>query len=335
MVNSKEWDWEHEKGGYWLEPCEECYYYIKKWKNEGRHSILDLGCGLGRHSIEFAKSGFKVTAVDLSEYGVSHLKDWQKKENLDILTKKCDMKKLPFSDNAFDCIWAYHVISHTDTEGFLEILNEVERVLKPNGTIYLTMCSKETWSFREANFEHIDENTIIKSMDGPEKDVPHYYVDLDDIIRLFKKFSLNRIRHIDDCFIENRKQNSMHYYIDATLNKNKNELDYSDIIGKKVSGTIDRPMGTTHPKHSDIFYEVNYGYVDGIIAGDGAEQDIYLLGVDEPVSRYEGVVIAVIHRNNDIEDKWVVAPQGKIFSNEEILEKTMFQEKYFDTELYR
>nr|WP_185259746.1 inorganic pyrophosphatase [Anaerocolumna chitinilytica] len=94
-------------------------------------------------------------------------------------------------------------------------------------------------------------------------------------------------------------------------------------------------MGTTHPKHSDIFYEVNYGYVDGIIAGDGAEQDIYLLGVDEPVSRYEGVVIAVIHRNNDIEDKWVVAPQGKIFSNEEILEKTMFQEKYFDTELYR
>jgi inorganic pyrophosphatase len=35
------------------------------------------------------------------------------------------------------------------------------------------------------------------------------------------------------------------------------------------------------------------------------------------------------------EDKWVVAPQGMTFSNKEILEKTMFQEKYYDIELYR
>lgn len=138
-----------------------------------------------------------------------------------------------------------------------------------------------------------------------------------------------------ECFFENRKQNSKHYYIEATLNKSKNELDYSDIIGEKVTVTIDRPIGTTHPRHSDILYGVNYGYVDGIIAGDGSQQDIYLLGVDEPVSMYEGVVTAVIHRNNDIEDKWVVAPRGMTFSNEEILEQTMFQEKYFDIELYR
>ncbi len=219
MVNSKEWDWKLEKGEYWLEPCEECYYYIKKWEQEGRHSVLDLGCGLGRHSIAFAKSGFQVTAVDLSEYGVQHLIEWQKKENLEIQTKICDMKKLPFPDQSFDGIWAYHVISHTDTEGFLEILREIERVLKPNGRIYLTMCSKDTWSFREANFEHIDENTIIKTEEGPEKDIPHYYVDLDDVIRLFKNFTINRVRHIDDCFFENRIQNSKHYYIDATINK--------------------------------------------------------------------------------------------------------------------
>lgn len=225
MVSSKEWDWEQVKGSLWLEPCEECYYYIKKWKNEGRQSILDLGCGLGRHSIAFAKGGFQVTAADLSEFGVNHLNTWKKKEDLDIVTEICDMKKLPFSDNTFDCLWAYHAISHTDTEGFLEILNEIKRVLKPGGTIYLTICSKQSGSFREADFEHIDENTIIKSIDGPEKDVPHYYVDLDDILRLFKDFSINHIRHIDDCYFEDKKQNSMHYYIEAALNKGKDMFD--------------------------------------------------------------------------------------------------------------
>lgn len=93
---------------------------------------------------------------------------------------------------------------------------------------------------------------MVNSKEWDWKDVPHYHVDLDDIIRLFKRFSINGIKHIDDCFFENRKQNRKHYYIEATLNKSKKELDYSDIIGKRVSGIIDRPMGTTHQKHSNV-----------------------------------------------------------------------------------
>ena len=51
------------------------------------------------------------------------------------------------------------------------------------------------------------------------------------------------------------------------------EMDYSNIIGKSVKGTIDRPLGSAHPRHKEMIYPINYGYVDGVFADDGAEQD--------------------------------------------------------------
>ncbi len=105
------------------------------------------------------------------------------------------------------------------------------------------------------------------------------------------------------------------------------------MIGNKVKVIIDRPLGTYHPKHKDIFYTVNYGYIEGIIAPDGEEQDAYVLGVDKPLKEFIGVVVAVIHRLNDVEDKWVIAPEGVEFTKEEIMKEVEFQEKYFKTEI--
>ena len=105
------------------------------------------------------------------------------------------------------------------------------------------------------------------------------------------------------------------------------------MLGNIVKVIIDRPLGSNHPKHKDIIYPVNYGYIPGVIAPDGEEQDAYILGVDEPVSEFVGRVIAVIHRLNDIEDKWVVAPENKVFSKDEIADLVAFQEKFFDIEI--
>ena len=105
------------------------------------------------------------------------------------------------------------------------------------------------------------------------------------------------------------------------------------MIGHQVKVIIDRPLGTYHPKHKDIFYTVNYGYVEGVIAHDGEEQDAYVLGVDKSLKEFTGVVIAVIHRLNDVEDKWIVAPAGIEFTKEEIMKEVEFQEKYFKTDI--
>ena len=105
------------------------------------------------------------------------------------------------------------------------------------------------------------------------------------------------------------------------------------MIGDIVTVTVDRPLGSYHPEHPDIYYPVNYGYIEGITAPDGEEQDAYILGVDVPVENFTGRVIAVIHRFDDVEEKWVVAPEGASFTKEEIAEQVRFQEQYFNSEI--
>ncbi len=78
----------------------------------------------------------------------------------------------------------------------------------------------------------------------------------------------------------------------------------------QYTARIDRPLGTRHPKHPDIVYPVNYGYIPGIIGGDGEEQDVYILGVAEPLDTFTGELIAIIHRRNDAEDKWCWPPRA-------------------------
>ncbi len=104
------------------------------------------------------------------------------------------------------------------------------------------------------------------------------------------------------------------------------------LIGKYIDVTIDRPIGTTHPKYKDMIYLVNYGYIDGFYGGDNEYQDVYILGEDKPLSNYRGKVIAIIHRLNDNEDKLVVHNYGYL-SNNEIEEAINFQEKYFKHEI--
>lgn len=105
------------------------------------------------------------------------------------------------------------------------------------------------------------------------------------------------------------------------------------MIGKTVTVTIDRPLGSFHPSHPDIYYPINYGYIEGIMAPDGEEQDAYVLGVDTAMKTFTGIVIAILHRRDDVEDKWVVAPEGMAFTKEEIEKNVHFQEQYFDTEI--
>lgn len=95
--------------------------------------------------------------------------------------------------------------------------------------------------------------------------------------------------------------------------------------------TVDRALGSVHPSHNDMIYPINYGYIQGLMAPDGEEQDVYLLGVDVPVDVYTGKVIAIIHRKDDVEEKWVACPEGMTFSKEQIMQQVQFTEQYFNS----
>jgi inorganic pyrophosphatase len=104
-------------------------------------------------------------------------------------------------------------------------------------------------------------------------------------------------------------------------------------IGKVVTVTIDRPLGSRHPRYGDIVYPLNYGYIASTLSGDGMPIDAYVLGVDEPVSEIQAVVIAVILRTNDREDKLIVAPEGMSFTVEQIKALVEFQERFFESDV--
>ena len=107
------------------------------------------------------------------------------------------------------------------------------------------------------------------------------------------------------------------------------------MIGSIVKVIVDRPLGSCHPKYSDIIYPINYGYIEGIIAPDNEFQDAYVLGVHTAVNEFTGRVIAVIHRHDDVEEKWVVAPDGIFFNDEEIKAHVDFQERFFKYSILR
>ena len=103
------------------------------------------------------------------------------------------------------------------------------------------------------------------------------------------------------------------------------------MLGQIVTVTVDRKMGTRHPHFPELVYPVNYGYIRGISAPDGEDQDAYILGINEPVNEFTGKVIAIIHRKEDVEEKWVVIPREQTLSREEIAEQVKFQKQYFTT----
>ena len=100
-----------------------------------------------------------------------------------------------------------------------------------------------------------------------------------------------------------------------------------------ASAHCSTPIGSRHPRHPDLVYPVNYGYVPNTDAGDREVLDAYVLGVTVPITSFIGEVIVIIIRIDDTEDKLIVAPAGERISREEIADAVRFQEQHFDTEI--
>ena len=115
----------------------------------------------------------------------------------------------------------------------------------------------------------------------------------------------------------------------STFDERKAQVRY--FLGRTVEIIMDRPIGTVHPKHPEIIYPINYGYIDGVLGGDGEELDVYLLGVDTKVEKYTARIIGVVHRSDDEEDKLVAAPDGKTYTADEIAKEIHFQEQFHES----
>ena len=279
--------------------------------------ILDLGCGTGLELEEYFHLNpvARVTGVDLS------------KKMLDVLKGKFPDKSLklvcgsyfdvPFGENAFDGAVSVESLHHFTIEQKTPLYSKVRSALKNEGCFVLTDYFALTDEDEKTHFETLK---ALKKEQGIEDDEFYHYD-----TPLTVEHEMQALFEAGFSAVEIMKNWSATYTLKA----------YKELhaIDKTVNVTVDRQKGECHPKYKDLVYPVNYGYVQGIFAPDGKEQDAYILGVDESVREFSGKVIAVIKRLDDCEIKWVVAPDGISFTKDEISKQTYFVEKYFKSEI--
>lgn len=240
-------------------------------------------------------------------------------KNKILISKRAEYKKYGLM---WECNGGSILAGETSLEGIIrELKEELGIEFSKKEAIFLKEIRrdkippdfKDLWLFRR----DIDKREIAFS-DGESIDAK--WVTIDEFIRMYENKQI--VPTVDFGIEEYHKALGL------------KQIEAYNYIGNVVQVKIDRPLNSRHPKYGFV-YPVNYGFVPNTISGDGEELDCYVLGIDKAIGSFEGKCIAVIHRQNDNDDKLIVVPVGKEFTDEEIRRLTDFQEQYFESEIIR
>lgn len=158
---------------------------IKKFKEFEVKKVLDLGCGMGRHSIYLKEAGFEVTSVDISEKAVETTKKKAMDLGYRIDASICDMRVLPFKDGTFDAVLCVWTSGHGTAEDMGKHALEMLRVVKENGIVFVDYPSVDDERFGIGN--EIEKNTFTDNMPGEEK-IPHHYSNEQEISKVYEGY---------------------------------------------------------------------------------------------------------------------------------------------------
>jgi tellurite methyltransferase len=188
----------------WLEPHPAVAAVAPVLKARGTRSVLDLGCGVGRHALFFAEHGFAVEAIDGAAAGLDFARGEAAARGLRVNLRQADADALPFAEESFDYVLSWNVIFHGTMGDVGRRLAEIWRVLKPGGLYQGTMLSQRDGQF--ARGPAVAPDTFIRGS-GP-KAHPHYYCDLTGLAALFAGFELLSLTQE-----EQRRPGSWHWHI--------------------------------------------------------------------------------------------------------------------------
>ena len=172
------WDW-------WERSTPEVLDLIRSLSPDVRPRVLDLGCGLGRHAIAFARAGFLVTAVDSSTTAVQHLAEWAARLRLPVETHVSEVLAVALPDGFFDVVLSYNVIYHGAREQFGRAIRQVRTLLKHDGIFFFTCPSRQDGKYGFG--ERLAPHTFRCTKSVTPGDV-HYFADEDDLKELLIGF---------------------------------------------------------------------------------------------------------------------------------------------------
>ncbi len=194
-------------------------------RHAGGRRVLDLGCGIGRHTVALARLGFSVAAADISPSGLATCAAWLAREGLSAAPLCQEMERFPFADGVFEGMVAYHVIYHTTLDGMGRVLAEARRVLRSGGRLYITALAREDSRVagHRADVEtgrcvELEPFTFIYLRDAPgDKYLPHHYCDEAELRGLLAGFVVDGLRLDHRRFTDESGalQTGAHYHVQA------------------------------------------------------------------------------------------------------------------------
>jgi len=192
-----------------LEPASFVASLVPEFKKKGVRKILDIGFGVGRHSILYAREGFDVYGIDTSQSGLEYANKWAEKEKVSVRLELGQMGNLPFQSNFFDLVIAWNVLYHNTSDSTKKSIDEITRCLKQDGYLLCSLISLRNDKYGLG--EEIERNTFVVA-EEEEKSHPHHYFDRKEIRQFLVGFSLLKCKDV-----EQFRSGDFHWHILAKL----------------------------------------------------------------------------------------------------------------------
>lgn len=187
------------QGKVFREPHEDVSIVVQLLRERGATTILDLGCGTGRHVVYLARSGFSVFGLDNSPEGIRVTRQWLEEEGLDADLRLQSMtERLPYEDGFFDAVISVQVIHHADIATIRKVVQEIMRVLRSGGFLFVTVPQLKDgrpYAWWGTNFEQVEPHTFLP-LDGPERGLLHHYFTPKELQEVFGGFDIADM-HVD------------------------------------------------------------------------------------------------------------------------------------------
>ncbi len=193
MANSnwqEYWKDHSENHEIWKRPSSQVLEFIDSVSSAEYPNVLDLGCGLGRHTIAFASAGYQVHATDSSEDAVQHTLQWAEQLDLSIRADVCDMLAQPVEPGTMDIVISFNVIYHGTRERFAQAIQHAHALLRPSGLFWFTCPSRKDGKYGYG--PEIEPHTYAAEKSITPGDV-HYFTTEDDLRELLQGFQVRSI----------------------------------------------------------------------------------------------------------------------------------------------
>jgi SAM-dependent methyltransferase len=185
-----EWIW-REHGTRWeLQPPEpEVVALVQRLKAEGKRTVHDLGCGLGRHLLLLAAEGFEASGCDISPKAVNACQRRLREAGLSAEVARCDMADIPAEDGSLDCVIAWHVVYHATVDVMMRALRVIHEKLRPGGYLLATFISQSNNAYETSRREakeglarELEPDTFVRPHDKVgDKSLVHHYATKEEI----------------------------------------------------------------------------------------------------------------------------------------------------------